>query len=90
MLMPRRAKKDELRIILKELKELSASRYISPYYMAAIFVAQGEHVEAFNWLRTAVDEHDPNLPFLKVEPKFDGLRSDPRYAEVLRSVGIPQ
>ena len=82
--------KDELRIILKELKELSATRYISPYYMAAIFVAQGEHDEAFNWLRTAVDQHDPNLPFLKVEPKFDGLRSDPRYAEVLRSVGIPQ
>ena len=82
--------KDELRIILKELKELSAHRYISPYYMAAIFVARGEHDEAIKWLRTAVDERDPNIPFLKVEPKFDGLRSDPRYAEVLRSIGIPQ
>jgi eukaryotic-like serine/threonine-protein kinase len=82
--------KDELRIILEELKELSAHRYISPYYMAAIFVAQGEHDEAIKWLRTAVDERDPNTPFLKVEPKFDGLRSDPRYAEVLRSVGLPQ
>ncbi len=83
-------REDELRTTLEELRGLSARRYVSPFYMAAIFVAQGEHDEAFDWLRRAVDERDPNLTFLKVEPKFDDLRSDPRYAEVLRRVGFPR
>jgi serine/threonine protein kinase/tetratricopeptide (TPR) repeat protein len=81
---------DKLRIILKELKELSAHRYVSPFYMAAIFVAQGKHDEAINWLLKAADEGDPNLPLLRVEPKFDRLRSNPRYADLLRKVGFPQ
>ena len=79
-----------MRKILEELGGLSPDRYVSPFYMAAIFVAQGKHDEAFDWLQKAVNERDPNLPWLKVERKFDGLRSDPRYAEVLRSVGFPR
>jgi tetratricopeptide (TPR) repeat protein len=80
---------DELGKILEELRGLSEQRYVSPFYMAAIFVAQGRHDEAFGWLDKAVEESDPYLPFLKVEPKFDGLRSDPRYVKMLRRIGIP-
>jgi serine/threonine protein kinase/tetratricopeptide (TPR) repeat protein len=81
--------KDRVESIVDEVKRLSARRYVTPFYIAAIFVVQGKLDEGFEWLRKAVKERDPNLPFLKVEPKFDALRSDPRYADILRSVGIP-
>jgi hypothetical protein len=83
---------DQLRRVLKELEELKTSspdQYVSPFYEAAIFVARGKHDEAFDRLGKAVEERDPNLVFLKVEPKFDGLRSDPRYVELLKRIGIP-
>jgi serine/threonine protein kinase/tetratricopeptide (TPR) repeat protein len=80
---------DELGKILEELRGLSEQRYASPFYMAAIFVAQGRHDEAFGWLDKAVEESDPYLTVLKVEPKFDGLRSDPRYVKMMSRIGIP-
>ena len=43
-----------------------------------------------HWLRRAIDEHDPNPPFLRVEPKFAGLHSDPRHADLVRRMGFSQ
>lgn len=50
----------------------------------------GEKDKAFEWLAKAYQEHDSGLVLLKVEPEFDNIRSDPRYADLLRRIGLPQ
>jgi hypothetical protein len=50
----------------------------------------GDKDEAFHWLQRAADVRHLGLAALKVEPAMDGLRSDSRYAELLRRVNLPQ
>ena len=74
--------------ILDQLKELSRQRYISPYDMAIIYTGLGEREQAFAWLDKAYADRFWPLPFLKVDPRFDSLRSDPRFADLVRRVGL--
>jgi serine/threonine-protein kinase len=83
-------KQAEARRILAELQELSKQRYVSAYHMAVIHAGLGEKDEAFVWLAKAVEERSVWLSKLKVEPRLDGLRRDPRFAELLRRVGLTQ
>jgi len=48
----------------------------------------GEKEAAFAWLEKAYQQHDPTLANLRVDPGFDSLRSDPRYPELLKKVGL--
>ena len=75
--------------MLDQLEELSKSRYVSPYDRATVYAGLGEKDQAIAWLEKAYQERSDGLVFLKVEPKFDGLRSDPRFADLLRRVGFP-
>jgi len=60
-----------------------------PVEVAADFARLGEIYKAFFWLEKAYDEH--LIPFyIKVQPAFDNIRSDPRYADLLRRMGLPQ
>jgi serine/threonine protein kinase/tetratricopeptide (TPR) repeat protein len=74
---------------LDDLKDLSKQRYVSPDYMAMAYTGLGERDQAFEWLHKAVDERSNTVAFLKAEPIYDSLRSDPRYAEVARRIGLP-
>ena len=76
--------------VIDELKERSERRYISPTIVAFIHAGLGERDEAFAWLDRAYDGRDFILVFLKVDPTFDRLRADPRFAELVRRVGLPQ
>ncbi len=80
----------EAQRVLAELKDLSQRRYVSPYSMATIYVGLGEKEQAFQWLQKANDERNTELVFLKVDPRLDPLRDDPRFQELVRGVGIPQ
>jgi len=53
-----------------------------------IYTALGDKEQAFSWLEKALAENDIALPYLKVNPAFDPLRSDPRFAELLKKVGL--
>jgi tetratricopeptide (TPR) repeat protein len=75
--------------ILEELKQQSKRKYISPGTMAYVCGALGEKDEAFALLDKAYDERDNLVVVLKVEPMYDPLRSDPRFANLLRRVGFP-
>lgn len=81
-------KKREAQRILRELDELSQRRYVSAAHRAIIYAGLGEKDLAFKWLEKAYDEHSSFLVFLKEEPTFDNLRSDPRFTDLLERVGL--
>jgi serine/threonine-protein kinase len=82
-------KKSEARSILNELKERSKERYISPAVIAFIYGTLGEKDEAFRWLEKAYEGRDLLLVLSNTEPLFDSLRSDPRFADLVRKLGLP-
>jgi serine/threonine-protein kinase len=75
--------------LLDELNELSKKRYVSPYLLAIGYLTLGDKDQAFQWLEKAHQERDGWLSFLKVEPKHDSLRSDPRFQTMLRNMNFP-
>ena len=83
-------KRDEALKALDQLKELAKRRYVSPINFVFIYVGLGEKDEAFQWLETCYQERDPQITRLKVNPLFDPLRSDARFTELMRRVGLPQ
>ncbi len=81
-------RKTEARKILAELQRLSEHSYVPAHDVALVYVGLGEKDKAFEWLDKAYEEHSFNLTHLKVEPRFDPLRSDPRFADLLRRIGL--
>jgi TolB-like protein/DNA-binding winged helix-turn-helix (wHTH) protein/Flp pilus assembly protein TadD len=74
--------------IINKLQAQSKQRYISPYWIANIYACLGEKDNAFQWLNKAFEERSGGLVWLKVEPKLDPLRSDPRFLELLNAIGL--
>ncbi len=74
--------------ILDELNELSKQRYVLPYCFAVIYAGLGEKDQAFAYLQKAYEERDSWMGHLKVEPRMNSLRSDPRFTDLLRRVGL--
>lgn len=74
--------------ILEELKELSKQRYVSPYWIAVVYSGLGDKNGAIEWLEKLYEERSGFLIFMKVEPIFDPLRSDSRFQDLLRRVGL--
>jgi len=67
----------------------SRSRFKIPsYYVAAVYAALGRKDEAFQWLDRAYAERSNWLIYLKLDPRFDTLRTDPRFATVLKQIGL--
>ena len=64
--------------------------YSSAYAIAALYADFGDKDQAFRWLNTAYQERDEFLLGLKTDSLLDPLRSDPRFAELVRRVGLPQ
>jgi len=86
----RAGKNAEARALLDELKTLSKGRYVSGCDLAAFYAGLGEKDQALAWLEKAHEQHDYTLISAKVLPLFDPLRSDPRFQDLLRRVGLPQ
>ena len=70
------------------MKELSKQRYVSPLDIAAIYTRLGEENQAFDWLEKAYEERFSLLPWLKLDPRLDSLRPEPRFKELLKKVGL--
>jgi tetratricopeptide (TPR) repeat protein len=83
------SKEEALRVIA-ELKAKAKQRHVSSYSIATVYAGLGDRDEAFVWLEKAYHERSPGLTWLKVEPMLDSIRSDPRYADLLRRMGLPQ
>jgi serine/threonine protein kinase/tetratricopeptide (TPR) repeat protein len=73
------------------LAQRKDQRGINPAYdVARLYADLGEKEHAFEWLNTAYLEHDHGLTGIRTEFEMDSLRSDPRYAELIRKIGLPQ
>jgi TolB-like protein/Flp pilus assembly protein TadD len=79
----------EAQTILHELTALAAHQYVSPYSIALIYTGLGEKDLAFQWLEKAYDERSVRLINIAVHPRFASLRSDPRFAELVKKIGLP-
>jgi tetratricopeptide (TPR) repeat protein len=83
--------KAEAQKVLNHLKELSEHSYVSPYSFAVIYAGLGEKDLAFAWLERAFNERSYFMPvYLPTDARLDNLRSDPRFAALLRRVGLPE
>jgi len=78
----------EAQAIIKELRERSAMEYLDPTLIAWIYIALDDKDQAFAWLEKAYKERAGNIPWLHVDNKYAPLRSDPRYDDLLRRIGI--
>ena len=77
---------------LRELEELARDRpgrYVAPHDLAWGYAALGDVDRAMQWLEIAYTERSSALVYLKIEPLFDPLRGDPRFADLVRRVGLP-
>ncbi|MCA1626767.1 MAG: hypothetical protein LC742_02220, partial [Acidobacteria bacterium] len=81
-------KQAEARAELEGLLKSSTERYVSPYSVAMIYNGLGERDETLARLERGVEQRDPRMTFLKAEPKWNNLRDDPRFKDVLRRVGL--
>jgi len=71
-------------------KTKPSSAYGSAYRIAEAYAELGDKDRAFQWFNTAFQEHDEGLVALKTDFALDPVRSDPRFAELVRKVGLPQ
>jgi Flp pilus assembly protein TadD len=84
-------KKAEAQKILDHLKEVSAHGWAAPYNIAVIYAGLGEKDRAFALLDQAYKDRSYYLStYLATDARMDSLRSDPRFAELRKRVGLPQ
>jgi TolB-like protein/Tfp pilus assembly protein PilF len=67
----------------------SRTTYVQPTWIAELYAVGGEHDRAFEWLERAFQIREPNLPYLRGFPEFDGLHDDPRWNDLMRRMGLP-
>ncbi|MEO6462374.1 MAG: protein kinase [Candidatus Eisenbacteria bacterium] len=87
-LAARRGDIAEARRMLADLIEARRQRVVSAWGIAALHASLGDVDEAFRWLDTAVEEGATGLVFLRVHPRVDAIRADPRFATLLQRVGL--
>jgi hypothetical protein len=74
---------------LKPAVARSKRQYVNPAGLADLYARLGENDQAFEWLEKARQERDNSIAFIKVEPTFDSLHSDPRFQGLLRRMNLP-
>jgi len=80
-------KQDALKI-LEDLQKLSAKQYVPPVDIAAAYAALDAKDLAFQWLNRGYENRSSFLAYLKVDRAYDSLRSDPRFAELLKRMNL--
>ena len=83
-------KKTQAQDVINELKQLSNREYVPATSIAIVYAGLDEKDAAFAWLEEAYKQHAFQLQWIGLEPRFDNLRSDPRFADLLKRMGISQ
>jgi tetratricopeptide (TPR) repeat protein len=82
-------KKEEAMAVLRELEDLQTNRYISPFDTALIYFALDRIDEGFERLAKSFQDRCYDLVTVKVDPRFDSVKKDPRFATLIRKIGLP-
>ncbi|HKV82008.1 MAG TPA: tetratricopeptide repeat protein [Candidatus Sulfotelmatobacter sp.] len=82
-------KRDEARRILARMEKLHEQGIVPSGSIAILHGALGESNDAFAWLEKAYEERDPQLTYIKAGRRFEPLRKDPRFKQLVRRVGLP-
>ncbi len=88
--LARLGKQAEARTQLEALLKRSNVRHVPPYNIALIYNGLRDHDETLAWLKRGYEQRDPKMTFLKVEPKWNNLRSDPRFQDLMRRMRFPE
>jgi tetratricopeptide (TPR) repeat protein len=83
-----RGKRNEAFRAVQELEQLSRSQFVQPTLFALVFAALEDKTEAFDWLEIAFAKRDEDLSILKVDPRWDCLRGDQKFKELIKAVGL--
>ena len=83
-------KKSEARTVLNELKQASKQEYVPGTSIALIYAGLGEKDQAFAWLDKGYEQRSFQMQWIQLEPRWDSLRSDPRFESLMRRMGFPQ
>jgi len=73
---------------IDKLLELSKQHYVAPINLALIYAALGDKDSALEWLEKAYQDRSTGMVWIKVNPQLDNLRSEPRFAELLRRMNL--
>jgi tetratricopeptide (TPR) repeat protein len=82
-------KKREARDILAKLNRLSQKKYVTPYGVALVYAGLGEKNQALNWLDKALDDRSHWLVWIRLDPRWDPIRDEPRFKRIVSRVGFP-
>jgi TolB-like protein/DNA-binding winged helix-turn-helix (wHTH) protein len=80
----------EAKQVLVQLNQMAREKYVTPYGVALVYAGLGDKDQAFAWLNKAVAGRSHWLVWLNRDPRWDQLRSDPRFADLTKRVGLPQ
>ncbi len=78
----------EARAVLDELFKVSKTTYVPPYHFVLVYNGLGESEKALEYLEKGFAEKDVRMVFLKVEPKWNNLRNEPRFIELMRRMSF--
>lgn len=82
-------RKSEAVKVLGELQELSETVYVDAARIALVYVGLGEKDQALRQLEKAYDQRDVGLVVIRADPRYDPLREDPRFRQLLRRMCLP-
>jgi tetratricopeptide (TPR) repeat protein len=74
--------------VLVELKDLSKRRYVATFDVALIYIGLGDKAQTLEWLQAAYEDRPLRFVWIKVDPRFDSLRAEPRFQDLLRRMGL--
>ncbi len=73
---------------MEVLREKSKQQYVSPFRFALVYIALGDKDKAFAELEKGYQDHSPECEYLTYEPAYDSIRSDQRFIELVKKVGL--
>jgi len=77
-----------LRRVAESKIRQSQTKFVTPWQIGTLYTRAGMPDEALKWLEKALETHDPNVPYLNIDPIFDDMREDPRFIALIKRTGL--
>jgi tetratricopeptide (TPR) repeat protein len=76
------------RNILDTLSALNKTEHVSPFFFALVYAGLNDKEKALEWLQKAYEEKSGSVRYLKMEPRLQSLRNEPRYIALMKKIGL--